>query len=172
MTDVQGEHPALTRVRAHAATNGVAIEIRRFPVGTRTAEDAARAIGCEVARIVKSLVFLADGAAVVVLCSGADRVDERRLAEVLGASHVRRATADEARAATGYAIGGVPPFAHATACQVVIDERLLALDPVWAAAGLPDAVFAIAPGELVRLSGARAFDLSLAHSSGSTTPSA
>ena len=156
MTDVLGEHPALARVRAHAAANGIAIEVRRFPAGTRTAEDAARAIGCEVARIVKSLVFLADGVAIVALCSGADRVDERRLAEALGASHVRRATADEARAATGYAIGGVPPFAHSAPCRVVVDERLLALDPVWAAAGLPDAVFAIAPGDLVRLSGARA----------------
>ena len=154
MTESVSEHPALTRVRAHAAASGVAIEIRRFPLGTRTAEDAARAIGCEVARIVKSLVFLADGAAVVALCSGADRVDERRLAAVLGASYVRRATADEARAATGYAIGGVPPFAHATGCRVLVDERLLELDPVWAAAGLPDAVFAIAPGDLVRLSGA------------------
>ncbi len=171
MTDVVGAHPALARVRAHAASAGVPVEIRRFPAGTRTAEDAARAIGCEVARIVKSLVFLADGAAVVALCSGADRVDERRLGAVLGASHVRRATADEARAATGYVIGGVPPFAYATPCTVLIDERLLGLDPVWAAAGLPDAVFAIAPGDLVRLSGARCAELSLAHSSGSTTPS-
>lgn len=172
MTEVVGEHPAIARVRAHAAANGVAIEVRRFPAGTRTAEDAARAIDCEVARIVKSLVFLADGVAVVALCSGADRVDERRLAAALGASHVRRATADEARAATGYVIGGVPPFAHATACAIVVDRRLLDLDLVWAAAGLPDAVFAIAPGDLVRLSGARPADLSLAHGSGSTAPSA
>jgi len=149
------EHPAVSRVRDHVAAHGVTIRIVRFPAGTRTAADAARAIGCDVGRIVKSLAFLADGVATVVLCSGADRVDEGRLAATLGAAHVRRATADEARASTGYVIGGVPPFAHTTPCPVLVDVRLLGFDEVWAAAGLPDAVFAIAPGELVRLSGAR-----------------
>ena len=99
----------------------------------------------------KSLVFIADGSGAVVLCSGADRVDEARLRDALGAAGVRRATADEAKAATGYAIGGVPPFAHARACRVVCDRGLAAFDVVWAAGGLPDAVFPIGPADLVRL---------------------
>ena len=102
----------------------------------------------------KSLVFMADDVPVVVLCSGADRVDEARLRTALGAVTTRRATADEAKAATGYPIGGVAPFAHERACRVVADARLLGFAEVWAAAGLPDAVFPIAPDELVRLAGA------------------
>ena len=139
---------------AYAAAQGVAIDVRRFGRTTRTAEDAAREIGTEVARIVKSLVFMAGGDAVVALASGPTRVDEALLAAAAGVATVRGATADEVKVFTGYAIGGVPPFAHATPCRVIADEALLALDRVWAAAGLPDAVFAIAPHDLVRLSGA------------------
>ena len=141
---------------AYAADRGVAISVTRFPATTRTAQDAAREIGCTVGEIVKSLVFFADGAPVVVLCSGADRVDESKLAVALGGSVVRRATADEAKSATGYAIGGVPPFGYATDLRVIVDDGLFAFATVWAAAGLPDAVFPIAPAELVRLS--RALD--------------
>ena len=128
--------------------------MRRFAATTRTAEDAARQIGTAVERIVKSLVFMANGEPVVVLCSGRSRVDEARLAAALGARGVRRATADEAKTLTGYAIGGVPPFAHARPCRVVADQALLAFAEVWAAAGLPDAVFPIAPSDLVRIAGA------------------
>lgn len=137
---------------AHAAARGVTIAVTRFPATTRTAHDAAREIGCAVAEIVKSLVFLADGAPVVVLCSGADRVDEAKLRSAVGAATVRRATADEAKSATGYAIGGVPPFGHPTGVAVIVDRGLLNFATVWAAAGLPDAVFPTAPAELVRLS--------------------
>ncbi len=144
---------------AHAAERGVAIAVTRFAATTRTAQDAALQIGCSVAEIVKSLVFLVDGAAVVVLCSGAARVDEAKLKGVLAATGVRRATADEAKAATGYAIGGVPPFAHATEVRVLVDRGLLGFGAVWAAAGLPDAVFPIAPLDLVRLSGAMEADV-------------
>ena len=98
-------------------------------------------------------MFVATGGPVIVLCSGAMRVDEGRLHRALGAD-VRRATADEAKAATGYAIGGVPPFAHSTGCRVVCDPGLLAFDEVWAAAGLPDAVFPISPSDLVRVAAA------------------
>jgi len=146
-------------VSAHAAERGVAIGVTRFPATTRTAQDAAREIGCTVAEIVKSLVFLADGVPVVVLCSGADRVDESKLKSTLGAAGVRRATADEAKTATGYAIGGVPPFAHATELRVIVDRGLRAFQTVWAAAGLPDAVFPIAPADLVRLSNATEADV-------------
>lgn len=134
---------------------GLVIEVIRFPAGTRTAEDAARAVGCEVAQIVKSLVFMVDGDPVVTLLSGADRLDPERLAEAMGGSQVRRADGDEVRAATGYAIGGVPPLGHPTGLQVFIDEHLLAQAEVWAAAGLPDAVFRVTPDALERASGAR-----------------
>jgi prolyl-tRNA editing enzyme YbaK/EbsC (Cys-tRNA(Pro) deacylase) len=152
-------HPNLGRVADAGRRAGLELEVRRFPEGTRTAADAARAIGCEVAQIVKSLVFIADGRPVLALVSGADRVDTERLARALGASATRRATGDEARSATGFAIGGVPPFGHASPLTVLVDPRLLAHEVVWAAAGLPDAVFAIRPDELVRASGARVADL-------------
>ncbi|CAN5184680.1 hypothetical protein BH18CHL2_BH18CHL2_03330 [soil metagenome] len=137
------------------------IEPRRFTAPTRTAADAAREIGCTVAEIVKSIVFVADGAPVVVLLSGADRADEARLAAALAAGAVRRATADEAKAVTGYAIGGVPPFGHAAACRIVADARLLSFDTVWAAAGLPDTVFPIAPAALISISEALVADVAV-----------
>ena len=159
MTDATSPHPNVARVRAYAAGHGLDLPVRRFPEGTRTAQDAARAIGTTVERIVKSLVFAAGDEVVVVLCSGAARVDEARLAVALAVPAVRRATADEAKEATGYAIGGVPPFAHARAVRVLCDRGLLAYDEVWAACGLPDAVFPIAPADLVRLSDASVVDI-------------
>jgi prolyl-tRNA editing enzyme YbaK/EbsC (Cys-tRNA(Pro) deacylase) len=147
-------HPGLARVVAAAATAGLPIEVERFPEGTRTAADAARAVGCNVAQIVKSLVFIADGEPVIALVSGADRLDPARLAAAVGATVVRRADRDEARAATGFAIGGVPPIGHAHPLTIVMDERLLAHDLVWAAAGLPDAVFRASPRELRAAAGA------------------
>lgn len=148
-------HPNLARVVAAAASAGLAIDVRRFPEETRTAAEAARAVGCDVAQIVKSLVFMADGEPVIALLSGADRLNPSRLAAATGASAVRRADADEARAATGFAIGGVPPFGHTRPLTILIDERLLAHDVVWAAAGLPDAVFKIAPRALQAAARAR-----------------
>lgn len=152
-------HPNLVRVAEAAQRAGLAISIRRFPEGTRTADDAARAIGCDVAQIVKSLVFMADDEPVMALVSGADRLDPARLATATGATTVRRATGDEARAASGFAIGGVPPFGHDRGFTVLVDRGLLAHDEVWAAAGLPDAVFPISPDDLVRVSGGRVEDL-------------
>jgi prolyl-tRNA editing enzyme YbaK/EbsC (Cys-tRNA(Pro) deacylase) len=152
-------HPNLQRVADAGRHAGLELEVKRFPEQTRTAADAARAIGCEVAQIVKSLVFIADDRPVVALVSGADRVDTERLGRAVGASATRRATGDEARSATGFAIGGVPPFGHAEPLIVLLDPGLLAHEVVWAAAGLPDAVFAIRPDDLVRVSGARVADL-------------
>ena len=127
--------------------------LRAFPEGTRTAQDAAAAIGVEVGQIVKSLVFATEkGEPVLVLASGANRVDERRVGELLGTA-IGRADAALVREATGYAIGGVPPIGHATAMPTLVDEDLLAFDEVWAAAGTPRDVFAIAPADLVRASG-------------------
>jgi Cys-tRNA(Pro) deacylase len=152
-------HPNVERVMEAARAAELEIEVERFPEGTRTAVDAARAIGCEVAQIVKSLVFVADGRAALALVSGANRVDTGLLAHALGASEARRADGDEARAATGFAIGGVPPFGHATAMSVVIDRQLVAHDRVWAAAGLPDAVFGIDAPDLIRVSGGSVADI-------------
>jgi Cys-tRNA(Pro) deacylase len=152
-------HPNVDRVVAAAREAGLDISVERFPHGTRTAVDAARAVGCDVAQIVKSLVFVADGDPVIALVSGSNRVDLARLAAATGTEHVRKADGDEARAATGYAIGGVPPFGHATAVRVVVDADLLTHDTVWAAAGLPDAVFPIAPAELARVSDARVVEI-------------
>ena len=149
------EHVNVARVRAFAAERGVSIEIRRFSASTRTANDAAREIGVDVGRIVKSLVFLAGDRPVVVLCCGDRRVSEERLREAIGSDGVRRTTADEAKRFTGYAIGGVPPFAYETACETMIDEDMSRFETVWAAAGLPDAVFEIAVGDLRRLADAK-----------------
>lgn len=147
------------RVADAAAALGLAIEVRDFPEGTRTAEDAARAIGVTVGQIVKSLVFLADAAPIVCLVSGSNRVDTKRLAEAIGAEHIARAPAEIVREATGYAVGGVPPFGHARALPVYCDRDLLAFDFVWAAAGTPMSVFSVEPKALVEACGATVVDL-------------
>ena len=149
------EHPNVARVRAYAAERGVPIEIRRFPASTRTAQDAAREIGVSVGEIVKSLVFVAGDRPLVVLCCGDRRVSEDRLREATGVAAVRRTTADEAKRFTGYAIGGVPPFAHETSCDTLIDQNMSRFEKVWAAAGLPDAVFEISVADLRRLANAK-----------------
>ena len=144
---------AADRFLESAARAGLPVDVRHFPEGTRTAEDAARAIGCDVAQIVKSLVFVADEEPILALTSGRNRVDVGRLASVTGSSAVRKATAEEVRAATGYAIGGTPPFGHTRALRSFVDEALVGFDVVWAAAGTPDGVFPLTPDELVRVSG-------------------
>ena len=140
------------------SASGAGIAVKEFPEGTRTAVDAAQAVGCELGQIVKSLVFVAGGRPVVALVSGANRLDERRLAVVAG-EPVKKADAETARAATGFAIGGVPPFGHATEVPVFMDRDLLGYAEVWAAAGRPDSVFEISPGRLQELSHATVTDL-------------
>lgn len=136
------------------------LDVRSFPEGTRTAEDAAAAIGCPVRAIVKSLVFVTDeGAPVLALVNGADRADERAVAAAAGTTGIRRATPDEVRTHTGYAIGGTPPVARVGHVPRWLDRTLLDLDVVWAAAGTPRDVFAIAPQRLVELTGAVVADL-------------
>ena len=162
----------MRRFETWLADANTGLAVREFPAGTRTAADAARAVGCEVGQIVKSLVFVAAGAPVValvsgdavpdeshkLLVSGANRVDEKRLGAIAG-EPVVKADADTARTATGYSIGGVPPFGHATEVAVFMDRDLLGYEVVWAAAGRPDSVFEIAPGRLRELSGATVVDL-------------
>ena len=131
---------------------GLDPEVREFPAGTHTAQDAADAIGCPVAAIVKSLVFVLDDEPILVLVSGANRVDTDALGARLGGT-LGKADARTVKQATGYSIGGVPPLAPPQALRTVIDEHLLALDTLWAAAGSATAVFPLTPDELVRLSG-------------------
>jgi len=148
----------VNRFESWLATTDVGVTVREFPQGTRTAGDAARAVGCDVGQIVKSLVFVAGGNPVVALVSGANRLDERRLAALAG-EPVVKADAETARAATGYAIGGVPPFGHATDVPVYMDRDLFGYGEVWAAAGRPDSVFEIQPERLRELSNATVSDL-------------
>lgn len=147
------------RVAEAARELGLSIEVRDFPEGTRTAEDAARAIGVGVGQIVKSLVFLADTRPIVCLVSGSNRVDTARLGSAIGAEHIARAPAEVVREATGYAVGGVPPFGHATEIPIYCDRDLLAFDVVWAAAGTPMSVFSVPPAALVEACGATLVDL-------------
>jgi prolyl-tRNA editing enzyme YbaK/EbsC (Cys-tRNA(Pro) deacylase) len=146
--------PAAQRVIDAAADEGLTIDVREFPEGTRTARDAAAAVGVEVGQIVKSLAFELDGELVLALVSGANRLDEAQLAQAAGSpgGRVGRASPDAVRAATGYAIGGVPPFGHATPLRTFVDGDLLQYDVVWAAAGTPRHVFAASPADLVRVS--------------------
>ncbi|MEX0922022.1 MAG: YbaK/EbsC family protein [Rhodovibrionaceae bacterium] len=143
---------AAQRVQDALAAKGLALEVRQFPASTRSAAEAAAAIGCDVAQIAKSLIFRAAGSGrpVLVVASGANRVDEAKLSALLG-EEIGRADAAFVRAQTGYAIGGVPPVGHTTAPLVVLDADLLELEEIWAAAGTPNAVFRLTPRDLVAL---------------------
>ncbi|WP_314254362.1 YbaK/EbsC family protein [Streptomyces sp. DSM 40907] len=138
---------------------GLDLTVRSFPEGTRTAADAAAAIGCELSQIVKSLIFAADGVPVLVLMDGASRVDVEAVRRELGAGKVTRADAALVRETTGYAIGGVPPFGHRTRTRVLADRSLLAHEEIWAAAGTPTTVFPMAPDELIAYAGATLADV-------------
>ena len=146
-------HPNTLQVIAAAREAGLEITTRRFPEGTKTAADAAAAIGVSVGQIVKSLVFAVDGEIVMAYVSGSNQLDEKKLAAAAGGSKCSRVDADAVRAATGYPIGGVPPFGHTTQLRVFVDPDLLQYDEVWAAAGTWNDVFPIAPNDLVRASG-------------------
>jgi prolyl-tRNA editing enzyme YbaK/EbsC (Cys-tRNA(Pro) deacylase) len=132
--------------------------IKEFDASTATAQHAAEAIGTSVERIVKSLVFMASAQPILVLASGPNRVDTHKVAQLVGQA-ITRANADQVRAFTGFAIGGVPPLGHATPLQTLIDRDLLQFDEVWAAAGTPNAVFPIDPRRLVEVTGGRVEDV-------------
>ncbi|MEU5536709.1 YbaK/EbsC family protein [Streptomyces sp. NPDC020362] len=154
-----GAHPRFAEALRALGLEDVPARTRRFPEATRTAAEAAAAIGCELSQICKSLIFAADGVPVLVLMDGASRVDVERVREELGAQKVTRADAGVVRETTGYAIGGVPPFGHRTRTRVLADRSLLAHDVVWAAAGTPHTVFPIEPEKLVALAGAALVDV-------------
>ena len=149
----------VARVRDALQRAGIATTILELSESTRTAAEAASAIGCEVAQIAKSLVFRsASGAPILVIASGRNRVDEHRLAAIAG-EPVERAPAEFVRSVTGFAIGGVPPAGHETRLLVLIDADLLAYEEIWAAAGTPHAVMRLTPDELRRLAGGRVADV-------------
>ncbi|MEU5521276.1 YbaK/EbsC family protein [Streptomyces sp. NPDC052079] len=144
-----GAHPRFAEALRELGLGDVIPQVRRFPDATRTAAEAAAAVGCELSQICKSLIFAADGVPVLVLMDGSSRVDVELVRRELGAGKVTRAKADVVRETTGYAIGGVPPFGHRTRTRVLADRSLLEHDVVWAAAGNPHAVFPMAPKDLV-----------------------
>lgn len=146
-------HPNVARVQEALARSGLTTSVRRYPEGTRTAADAARAVGTVVGAIVKSLVFMVGDEPLLVLTSGANRVDTVALSRHLGQA-VRRADAEEVRAATGFPIGGVPPLGHPRPLWALADPALMDYHEVWAAAGTPDSVFPAEPRALIRACGA------------------
>lgn len=152
-------HPRFAEALRDLGLAGLISEVRRFPEATRTAQEAAAAVGCELSQICKSLIFAADGVPVLVLMDGASRVDLELVRRELGAEKVTRAKADIVRETTGYAIGGVPPFGHATKTRVLADRSLLNHDEVWAAAGTPYAVFPMAPKTLIAHAGGTLVDV-------------
>ena len=155
----ENQHPNVTRVVEAARAAGLEIRTRRFPEGTKTAQDAANAIGVEVGQIVKSLVFGVDDEIVMALVSGANQLDEKKLAAAAGGAKCGRVDADAVRAATGYPIGGVPPFGHTAQLRVFVDPDLLQYDEVWAAAGTWNDSFGANPADIVRVAGGVVTDL-------------
>jgi prolyl-tRNA editing enzyme YbaK/EbsC (Cys-tRNA(Pro) deacylase) len=134
------------RLADRARELGLDVRVTRLEASTRTVKDAAEAVGCDEAEIAKSIVFVADGDPVLCVASGRHRIDTDKLADILDVAEVRQAAADEVRAATGYAVGGVPPFGHDL--PVLFDESLLDHERVWAAAGDPHSLFCVEPHRL------------------------
>ncbi|MCY4175974.1 MAG: YbaK/EbsC family protein [Acidimicrobiaceae bacterium] len=151
---------AAERFEQAAAALGVDADIKRFPEGTRTAADAAAAVGCDLGQIVKSLVFECDGEPVLALTSGAERVDTSALGRLIGGI-VTKASADTVKTATGYSIGGTPPFGHSNPLRTFIDASLLRYDIVWAAAGTPELVFALPSSDLARITSGAAAEFTI-----------
>ena len=152
-------HRNVQRVIDAGRALGIDVRPVTFPEGTKTAQDAANAIGVDVGQIVKSLIFGVDEAVVLAYVSGANQLDERKLAAAAGGGKCNRVDADTVRTTTGFPIGGVPPFGHATELPVFVDPDLLQYSEVWAAAGTGTDVFALTPADLQRATGAVVTDL-------------
>lgn len=152
----QSLSPSAQRVQAALAERGFAFTVVELPGSTRTAAEAAAAVGCEVAHIAKSLIFRGaqSNQPVLVVASGTNRVDEARVAELLG-EPIAKADAAFVREATGFAIGGIPPVGHLRPITTLVDEDLMQFSAIWAAAGTPHAVFRLTPAELADLCGGR-----------------
>ncbi len=154
-------HTAVLRVRKALLQAGLAEDITVMPEATHTAQAAADALGCHVAEIAKSIIFrAADGRAVLVITSGSNRVDDKKVAQIIGQS-LGKADADFVRVQTGFVIGGVAPLAHLFPPISLMDEDLLRYPSIWPAAGHPNTMFRIAPGDLIRVSEARVADIAV-----------
>tara|TARA_Y100001949_G_scaffold18821_1_gene13365 strand:- start:4641 stop:5111 length:471 start_codon:yes stop_codon:yes gene_type:complete len=149
--------PANDRFRAAADSLGIEPDLVRFSEDTRTAVQAAAALGCELGQIIKSLIFRCDGEPVLALTAGDQRVDTKALGELCGGT-IEKAGAEVVRDATGFVIGGVPPFGHRTQLRCFVDRNICRHETVWGAAGTPDTVFAIPSARLVGLSGGQIAD--------------
>jgi prolyl-tRNA editing enzyme YbaK/EbsC (Cys-tRNA(Pro) deacylase) len=149
------------KVQEALRSMGLPCEVVELPDSTRTAAEAASAVGCKVEQIAKSLVFQgkASGKPIMVIASGGHRVNEKKLRDLVS-EPVKKANADFVRVQTGFAIGGIPPVAHANPIEIYVDEDLLNHDFVWAAAGTPHAVFKLDPSELLRMTGGKTVDVS------------
>jgi prolyl-tRNA editing enzyme YbaK/EbsC (Cys-tRNA(Pro) deacylase) len=160
MTMSEPLSPSAQKVQDALARMGVSLQVVELPGSTRTAIEAAQAIGCQVGQIVKSLIFKAkrSGRPVLVAASGPNRVDERKI-EALIAEPLGKADAEFVRQRTGFVIGGVPPVGHSEQLETFIDRDLLQYDEIWAAAGTPHAVFRLSPTDLVKMTGGRVVDL-------------
>jgi len=157
MTEESSLSPSAQKVLDALAVLGFACKIIEFTESTRTSAEAAARVGCTLGQIAKSLVFRGQGTGkpVLVIASGANHVDEAKISRMFGES-IGRADAEFVRQATGYAIGGVPPIGHTQPIETYIDEDLLQYATIWAAAGTPNAVFELVPGELVKMTGGKA----------------
>ena len=154
MTSVAGNDPKVQRVVEAGRKRGIEVRAHVFSAETRTAADAAREVGCDVAQIVKTLVFHSEGRPLLFLVAGNNRLDGERAARAAGVPTVEKIDAAGAKNATGFSIGATPPFGHSQDIPVYMDEDLLGHDEVWAAAGRPDAVFPANPTELQAAVGA------------------
>jgi prolyl-tRNA editing enzyme YbaK/EbsC (Cys-tRNA(Pro) deacylase) len=152
--------PSAQKVQDALASLGLALQVVELPASTRTAVEAAQAVGCQVGQIVKSLVFKAkrSGQPILVVASGANRVDERKIEALLG-EPLGKADADFVRQRTGFVIGGVPPLGHLEKLSTFIDQDLLQYAEIWAAAGTPNAVFRLSPLHLVQMTAGTVLDL-------------
>jgi prolyl-tRNA editing enzyme YbaK/EbsC (Cys-tRNA(Pro) deacylase) len=152
--------PSAQKIQDLLVETGYGERVRELPDSTRSAAEAAAALGCEVARIGKSLIFRAKetGEPVMVVASGGNRVDEKKVAAAIG-KKIGKADADFVRAATGFAIGGVPPIGHASSSIVLVDEDLFGFETLWVAAGTPRSVFEVTPAELVEMAGGTVADI-------------
>lgn len=156
------------RVQEALDALGLEAQVVRLPDSTRTAPEAARAVGCEVGAIAKSLLFMADSKPLLVICGGDRRVDTARVAAAVGAQQVEMAPASEVRRVTGYAIGGVPPIGHSERLRTLMDKDLLRWPVVFAAAGAHDSLFSVDPQRLAQVSGAQVVEIGEAREAGAT----
>jgi Cys-tRNA(Pro) deacylase len=140
--------PKVARVVSVGAENGIEVKPVTFPAETRTAADAAAAVGCDVSQIVKSLIFSGDGEPMLFFVAGHNRLDPDKAAAAAGVGSVAKMDADPAKRVSGYSIGATPPFGHTTPLRIFMDEELLDHDEVWASAGRPDSVFPLDPKRL------------------------